>query len=229
MLHSLKINSCFTSWWKDPCRAGSKITNTWQLFVYQKLMDTLWFLINSKTGWTVSGSFYKNGVKETLLIYITSKYFGMELILDKAIVAVWSVGSDDSLHFRCLSGEEYVNHYMKVIRSVTTRALKKFTSKTGGKTSSMVYQASLQLMEPGQICFLPWFRCQENLWEIFSQHIALGIRGNILEASCKQHLTANEETHLDCTLMVYLYILLGWYPKDLKQEKSLNSTEKCWG
>lgn len=78
----------------------------------------------------------------------------MEFILDEVIVALWWVGSDNNLHFRSVSEEEYVNHYIKVIQSMTKKnALKKFTSKTGGKNSGMLHQAPLQLMEPGQFFF----------------------------------------------------------------------------
>lgn len=139
---------------------------------------------------------------------------------------MWSVGTDNNLYFRSFFGEEYVNHYIRVIRSLTKKALKKFTFKTGGKTGDVLHQALLQLMEPGQICFLPWFHCQEDLIEIFKHHMPFGIRGNILEAICKQHLIKR----LIWTVPYWptdLYILFGWYPKDLNSEKSLNSTEKC--
>lgn len=45
----------------------------------------------------------------------------MEFILDEVIVALWWVGSDNNLHFRSVSEEEYVNHYIKVIQSMTKK------------------------------------------------------------------------------------------------------------
>lgn len=69
------------------CRADSKITNTWQQLGYQKLMDAPWLLINSKTDWTLLGSFSKTSEKE---IHLVPKYFAMELVLDKVIMVTRS-------------------------------------------------------------------------------------------------------------------------------------------
>lgn len=148
---------------KYHCRADSKIPNTWQLPGYQKLMDAPWLLINSKTDWTLSGSFYKISEKEILLRCLIPKYLGMELILNKLIAVARSMCWEYKLHFRYLSRREYINHYMKVIWSLRKDAVKKFASKTRSKSRGMLYQTPLILMGP---CFLPWFHGQKQLSDV---------------------------------------------------------------
>lgn len=163
-----------------PCRADSKITNTWQLPGCQKLMDAPWLLINSKTDWTLSGSFYKTSEKEILLRCIIPKYFGMELILDKLIVVARSLCWEYNLHFRYLSGRQYVNHYMKVIWSLTTDAVKKLASKTGSKTRGVLYQTLCYCWDGVRfvscldfIVRRNWKRCVSNIFHLGLEEIPL--------------------------------------------------------